>query len=1375
MDKNILILMVVMMIPITIAGNFDWLYNPYTTKQDRSLSLNQTNYNFTADYFFGNAQFMTNAGNISWNETYARTLFLLITDQRYNDTIMITSIGNWSADKSSYSTKAQADLLYTNISEPIAISVNDSWKANYTNWNSSGYIKNWNESGFIVNQSYNDGWINSTMDSKDTAVNDSWKANVTGYLPLGDQRYNDTLNIESRGNWTNDKPYYWNTSINANVTTNITASWFKGIFNWIIGSTSTAYLSFNGTQLDYNETKLNVTIDNKLATTTYLPTSYNTAGGTESGGNNLGNLSYYDNRYFNITEVTGAPPVLDLYVNFTGVDTITNLNMRERYIGGNGHEIAVEIYDYILSGWEGYGVITDQSGMVVSSYPILDPTDHIISNKVQVRLRHVQNGLPTHKLQIDFITLSDGITSYTTNEHDSLSGRYEDDNHPQYLLIDGTRNMTGNLVVDNKNITYVNYLNPSGTQLNIGGNINAIGNVTANEFRGAINWTYLQNYPVACPANSAVTTIGDSNTCTDGLYTLAQMVSNHGNFSASIGTIGTIPKYTANSLADSLITESGTTITMKSLLFVNKSSVAVNQILIEGTTQQASIGFQNDGTGRTASDGFFFGINDIGAAQFYNYEEDTIAIGNNGSYALIVDSGKTVLGDVLSSTSAPSGSKVTIYNKAYSASGLDETLRLVAGGAGAAGPGITFTPAYGNIASYPQWVVGKFGMTYDGTTSYGGKASIYVNDNSNTFTGLAEVMQWHSSKNVYIPNDNAYLKFGAGQDAGIMYDGTDMIINPQIVGTGIVRIGPSTTSAPLVGRVNIKPVDNTLPFITLEGANTGDYAPWMSYYNIHYGWLYHTIMDMEDGKYDYTGLTTYWTNNGAKGVAYNGVKHTYTYPGEYVQHVNNVTKTVISPTGNSYFLGGNVGIGRSPTTLLDIYQSSISTTPQVSISNAGTGDSALTFNTSAKSYSMGVDNSIVNDYFRLNEGDALGSSTNGLYYLNGYLGLNRVPTGTFDVYLDTAGQVALKVSTNNTGTGAYAWLAAQAATASYPNLDVGLTVFGEGFTGKERQASIVAGGDVSQFSIEATGSPTFKFIGKSDGNMIFTRYGIAQDMRINPNGSIYINDATDPETLYPNGWITSSGNRYIKIVSTVPVGSVYGSTGLFFRPSYGMVYGSDFWYDANGASTYIDNRYSGDPANYYGGIYLRTQTYGTPKMNMFLAPSGNTFITGRLSVNITPTSTNAPGYPLVVGDSVSGISIWTAGNISATGYNTRTDVYDKSQGSALDFIKDADAYKDLSGKINDSLFDYSSVSRVVQVVDKVLNKTIIEKYEVNGTNYTRNKVVEYATYKNITVTEVSLDKEVSMLKQALYELKIKNELLETELCKKDPTYSWCKE
>jgi len=43
-----------------------------------------------------------------------------------------------------------------------------------------------------------------------------------------------------------------------------TTGWFKGLFNWLIGSTSTNYLTFNGTQLDFSESALNNTIDTRI-------------------------------------------------------------------------------------------------------------------------------------------------------------------------------------------------------------------------------------------------------------------------------------------------------------------------------------------------------------------------------------------------------------------------------------------------------------------------------------------------------------------------------------------------------------------------------------------------------------------------------------------------------------------------------------------------------------------------------------------------------------------------------------------------------------------------------------------------------------------------------------------------------------------------------------------------------------------------------------------------------------------------------------------------------------------------------------------------------------------------------------------------------
>jgi len=42
---------------------------------------------------------------------------------------------------------------------------------------------------------------------------------------------------------------------------------------------------------------------------------------------------------------------------------------------------------------------------------------------------------------------------------------------------------------------------------------------------------------------------------------------------------------------------------------------------------------------------------------------------------------------------------------------------------------------------------------------------------------------------VNIVTDNCYVRWGAAADCGIMYNGTDMIIDPNLIGSGIVKIG----------------------------------------------------------------------------------------------------------------------------------------------------------------------------------------------------------------------------------------------------------------------------------------------------------------------------------------------------------------------------------------------------------------------------------------------------------------------------------------------------------------------------------------------------------------------------------------------------------
>jgi len=82
------------------------------------------------------------------------------------------------------------------------------------------------------------------------------------------------------------------------VTGNTTSSMFFGIYDWVVETVSQLYLSFNGTSLEFNETKLNATIDSRASV---MNSNCNASGTCSSGGvaymdiPNQGNLNVTGN------------------------------------------------------------------------------------------------------------------------------------------------------------------------------------------------------------------------------------------------------------------------------------------------------------------------------------------------------------------------------------------------------------------------------------------------------------------------------------------------------------------------------------------------------------------------------------------------------------------------------------------------------------------------------------------------------------------------------------------------------------------------------------------------------------------------------------------------------------------------------------------------------------------------------------------------------------------------------------------------------------------------------------------------------------------------------------------------------------------------
>jgi hypothetical protein len=191
------------------------------------------------------------------------------------------------------------------------------------------------------------------------------------------------------------------------------------------------------------------------------------------------------------------------------------------------------------------------------------------------------------------------------------------------------------------------------------------------------------------------------------------------------------------------------------------------------------------------------------------------------------------------------------------------------------------------------------------------------------------------------------------------------------------------------------------------------------------------------------------------------------------------------------------------------------------------------------------------------------------------------------------------------------------------------------------------------------------------------------------------------------------------------------------------------------------------------GIYLEKQSLGVTSNYQVYSVGGNNYFgngnhafIGKMAI-----AKAIPTYPLDVNSDVNGISIYADKNISAAGYLTRTHVYDKSAGSALSKIKDASEYL-TAGKIDDSKFDYSKVTYSVNEVDSykisyedvnecITPEPICPKDGKSMEDCEKQmpvckmvtKKIETPVYKVNTHTVVSIDKELALLKQALFELK----------------------
>jgi len=189
--------------PFSYYNSTDFSIVEYSTTTEMNTAIENSN---TSLYDWVVAQDYTTAG-ITWADAVNGTLALTSDLDSYATNTKVDSLGNWSNDKSDYSTTAEANDLYYGISNPYSYynSTNPQsetdplWTSNQSLYYTSSEIDSfayYNGTDFDINDYYLKSNPFSYYNSTDFVIVD----------------YATNTKVDSLGNWSNDKSSYSTTA-----------------------------------------------------------------------------------------------------------------------------------------------------------------------------------------------------------------------------------------------------------------------------------------------------------------------------------------------------------------------------------------------------------------------------------------------------------------------------------------------------------------------------------------------------------------------------------------------------------------------------------------------------------------------------------------------------------------------------------------------------------------------------------------------------------------------------------------------------------------------------------------------------------------------------------------------------------------------------------------------------------------------------------------------------------------------------------------------------------------------------------------------------------------------------------------------------------
>ena len=321
-------------------------------------------------------------------------------------------------------------------------SSDDTWNLNKT------YYYNKSEVNTIINGNLTtaETYANTNINSNTTVINNDINLNLTeakNYSNININSNITTTNNNINLNSTADRVYA-NVNIVGNASTYVTNNTGLYILNFSeIYSNDWSNVSINIAQLIdlvniYNDINLNSTADRvyanvninsnlteaknytdtKLITTYYNASTIQVITGTAQGS--IGDLRSYNGVSYNLSEVDSD---ISLIINFTGITDFNQLIVRYKSSSEESHNAAIQIWSYQTSTWEDYRTIGNTENVYnIFTMFVYDASNHISGGVVSVRF-FSDNGAPlkTHKHQFDWIAISDGPATPSSDETDPFA------------------------------------------------------------------------------------------------------------------------------------------------------------------------------------------------------------------------------------------------------------------------------------------------------------------------------------------------------------------------------------------------------------------------------------------------------------------------------------------------------------------------------------------------------------------------------------------------------------------------------------------------------------------------------------------------------------------------------------------------------------------------------------------------------------------------------------------------------------------------------------------------------------------------------------------------------------------------------------------